>query len=536
MTKLTDKDFLILQNSLKYLNFSEEESLELKHAEDITNKFLLWLEDVDVILVGEQKKMLKQIKLKSGEYNTINNYKYESNSHVKNINRISFNNISDGGKKRRKTFAEDKDKIVAHPIIKLENGETKEIKKETTEDIEMIEFYPNAGNDEKNSVVDELIFDLSLVDQSLEQSRQLMKNKNTFFDIEEEPSREDENKNTSIQPQPNEKIETVNVENEIQKINDDKLFTNTYVINTNSSLFSPKLSLIEVNEVNNNSSLNFDDLNSSKIKPVVEIKSNEYIKSNLLKDAQKILYENDEENSIIDESPLVVKWNPYNADNRIEENKFQTPNFSFNIFNNSEKKEKFKNKVVSTISENKLVTNNKENNNILQPTGESLLNKQLRFLAIINKTHQVQPAQQMPFSQTSENKFNIPVVPSNFIKPPSKNENDIKNIPYEITDESENSSSDEDAYKSYKSKKQIPSWANDVNYLNTKILTQRQINHKEIFGNCKINNLNLNILFSGRKEFDSFRGESADWKENTLQAIKCDEVNDTKRKIDFNVL
>lgn len=552
MAKLNDKDFILLQNSLKYLKSTEigmEESPELKFVEEISNKFILWLEDVDVTLCEEQKMIKKKIEIKSGEY-------FQNiNSIVQNLNRMTFNNvdtnlISTGGKKRRKTFAEDSEVYVANPIIKLENGETREIKMESTEiDVEMVEFCPET---------EELKFDINLVDQSLEQSRHLYKNKQTFFDIEELPSREEEHKNTFESKSFNEKIETLNVEEEIKKLNEEKLFSNVNSFKINSdTLFSPKLSLIEVNNNINNSSIqnfNFDELNSSKNKAEpnkensnLEGKSNGDVKSNILKDAQKILYDND---SSIEESPLVVKWNPFrepSEENKIIE-KFLTPRFSHNEIYDIKKTDEIKKRVINELIEKsemkKMLTTNKENKDNTENTENNKI-KQVneihsKFINQALPNINVKPTflDFYPQKILTENKFNFQAQSNNFIKPLSKTELSNKELPYEITDESENSSSDEEeVLKSYtkKVKKNIPSWASDPNFLKTKVLSQRQVNHKEIFGNCKINNLDLNIFFSGRKEYDSLRGESADWKDNTLLSItKREEVNDTKRKIDFN--
>ena len=123
-------------------------------------------------------------------------------------------------------------------------------------------------------------------------------------------------------------------------------------------------------------------------------------------------------------------------------------------------------------------------------------------------------------------------------------------IRYEISDDSGSSSDgegEEDGINVYskskfpnfmmKKKKQIPAWANDRAYLNSRVLDQKGINYREIFGKCKIDNLDLNIIFSGEKVYDILRGESADWRlDNTISTAgkNSDSKNNTKRKIDFN--
>lgn len=71
-----------------------------------------------------------------------------------------------------------------------------------------------------------------------------------------------------------------------------------------------------------------------------------------------------------------------------------------------------------------------------------------------------------------------------------------------------------------KRRKQIPDWANDNNYIMNRVNYQKtELNHREIFGVCKIDNLDLNLVFSTEKARFYKRGDSADWRlDNTIRS------------------
>jgi hypothetical protein len=157
-----------------------------------------------------------------------------------------------------------------------------------------------------------------------------------------------------------------------------------------------------------------------------------------------------------------------------------------------------------------------------------------------SKTIQVIKPFKEPSNNTNNaNNFNNFNNNFNNIQPNFKNLNSKSNLPftkgYEISDHS--NSDDDDDYDSEfenlfnqtpgfnfprKAKKEIPAWANDNNYILERVKYQQKfLNPKTIFGEFKVENLDLNMIFSTEKSKYYRRGESADWRlDNTLVSNK----------------
>ena len=52
------------------------------------------------------------------------------------------------------------------------------------------------------------------------------------------------------------------------------------------------------------------------------------------------------------------------------------------------------------------------------------------------------------------------------------------------------------------------------------------MDYKTIFGSCKVDNLNLNLIFTNsKKEYNQPRGDSADWRLDNTISSHCEDKN-----------
>lgn len=114
----------------------------------------------------------------------------------------------------------------------------------------------------------------------------------------------------------------------------------------------------------------------------------------------------------------------------------------------------------------------------------------------------------------------------------------IKNIPsslstnyndpeYEITDNSDSDDDDDDSSCCFK---KIPRWANDKKFIEEVVIHQNKENlYLDIFGKCKIDHLNLNMIFNTLDEKYLCRNSTADWRmDNTIKSLAKGTANGPK--------
>jgi hypothetical protein len=329
----------------------------------------------------------------------------------------------------------------------------------------------------------------------------------------------------------------------------------------NKSSMSPVNKSKISNDNNGNSNMSFKNVTKNSIftfNKEGHANSKGNFKSNLMKDKEnlmKLLYDDEDLNS--GESPIVEKWSPKESLdcppefeeilNR-ENLNFQTHLLKFN--NNMQEN---KNKLVSskTFHTNIQSTKSKSHNNLYDNRQTTDRNKDLTNL--LSKNKNIFEKEQNEFKENNFTVDNIKTLENLNIQTFQKEKFEDKlsntlehlygNQGYEITDKS--GSSDDDYESDSESKfctplfgnkqKYIPAWANDKIFLFNRVREQQKIDFKKIFGKVKIENLDLNLIFSGDKKYDDPRGDSADWGQDNSASSRCkdSELKGAKKELIF---
>jgi hypothetical protein len=260
--------------------------------------------------------------------------------------------------------------------------------------------------------------------------------------------------------------------------------------------------------------------------------------NNIIKEKEmcmKMLYDQADSSNL--ESPEVEKWNPGGSSSI--KKIFIKPTNKNNIVNpvSSIFDTKIQHQPEKKIYSTKYSHDNLYDDRIKV---ENLKNKNLEKIQLPNfykkKNNEKEEINNLTSNNINSNLNQIPQQPTHKIYVEDE---------WEITDNSDSTSDDTDSIFDlniglktpyFKKKKTGPAWANDKAYLNKRVIEQKTLNYKEIFGKCKIDNLDLNLIFSEEK-YNCNRGDSADWKlDNTLSSLDKNSESirkHTKRELDF---
>lgn len=242
--------------------------------------------------------------------------------------------------------------------------------------------------------------------------------------------------------------------------------------------------------------------------------NNTKFKSNALsnKELLKQIFNNEDSVSNGEDSPPVEKWVPSsnidikNTKTSTFNNTTATTAFNFK-WNNTSSMNPLPSQVKST---QKQATNNNCNNDLQSNQKNNILssskpqsNSKTGGIYLHNTNSKPNNKSNNINSKSKQNThFNL-------------NLQMITNADYEITDKSGSSSDDcseEFDLLGKKKRKYIPQWAENRDYLSKRVIQQRTLNYRSIFGTCRIDNLDLNIIFSNEKaKYNQPRGDSADW-------------------------
>lgn len=299
-------------------------------------------------------------------------------------------------------------------------------------------------------------------------------------------------------------------------------------INKNNLVTSSQPQMNEIGNIQNN---------NNQIAP-----STTKINSNFLKDKDNlfnILFNYNDSYSNLEESPAVEKWNPTNLESSTKNGlNLKNKNNHTNLQSESHNK-------VKILANKTFKENGAEVNSIVQGNNFKSNNPSKQKITINNNNAQNQN-NLMKSVQHNSNNFSqskniknysqsydsekVCNIKNNITKTLTKK---IIDPGYEITDQSGSSSDDKKdsdsddklfgtpVFKNLKIPKYIPKWANDKKYINERVLYQKNyVDYNTIFGICKVDNLNLNLIFTNtKKEYNQPRGDSADWKlDNTISS------------------
>ena len=111
--------------------------------------------------------------------------------------------------------------------------------------------------------------------------------------------------------------------------------------------------------------------------------------------------------------------------------------------------------------------------------------------------------------------------------PPSVISNNYDDPEYEITDNSDSSDDDDDSCSFIK---QNPRWAKDKQFIEQVVIHQNKEGlYLDIFGRCKIDHLNLNMIFNTLDDKYNYRNSTADWRmDNTVKSMTKSNANGVK--------
>ena len=166
-----------------------------------------------------------------------------------------------------------------------------------------------------------------------------------------------------------------------------------------------------------------------------------------------------------------------------------------------------------------------QNNNIPLKNQTNNFNNEFTFFKAkkeqTTSTKEVKPT----IISTSKKKGNIPLFNTD-MKIQSTLTKNYVDTEYEITEGSE--SSDEESEDDSKIKK-IPKWAKNKKYIEECVIKQTKEGlYMDIFGKCKIDNLNLNMIFYTMDDKYQCRNSTADWRlDNTIKSLS---KNNTQNK------
>lgn len=185
------------------------------------------------------------------------------------------------------------------------------------------------------------------------------------------------------------------------------------------------------------------------------------------------------------------------------------------------------------INSNKPFTFSKfytENNNTTQNQNIKMINQPIQQQ---NKVPQQIIPKLNPIS-TISNISNFPSSQLIISKEEDKKITNETNWEYEITDNSDSEYEEDDSIEEIKNRK-IQKWAKDKQYIKNTIQNQnKNKKYLQIFGKCKIDHLNLNMIFYSNNEKYSIRNSTADWRlDSTISPItgvneKINFINNTE--------
>ena len=163
---------------------------------------------------------------------------------------------------------------------------------------------------------------------------------------------------------------------------------------------------------------------------------------------------------------------------------------------------------------------------------------QIAPLQPVSPIIQIQPAEPIQPKQEESNIKKAPTVISTSKKVKIQQLPILKNLPsmisknyddpeYEITDNSDSSDDDEDSCSFIK---QNPRWAKDKQFIEDVVIHQNKEGlYLDIFGRCKIDHLNLNMIFNTFDDKYQYRNSTADWRmDNTVKSMTNSNANGPK--------
>lgn len=523
----------IMSNVKHFNNYIDNELSSSKFSFDNNfTHFLLWMNDVKSTISNEISKNKREIQLKRFAL-TRNEAEDKSkvfitNNPFDNSNLIGLRqkledclkNSNRNGKKRRKNLSLNAEKEVTSKKLKMNVIEEREIissssnSKFNFEEEEIINVDSNISEPNEDAII---------INQ-LEQKKE----NDDMHVIAEQPSKEEElvilsvdlsnnqnTKETNKEKEDKENLSNFSVDNVLQNLNDSDIRELTGIKKKESPIQPTTCELTPIgftkakkqdSEVIN-MSYKLDNLaietnevkeNKENISSALNINSNQNISVKTPK-AVNINFtfykEKPQEKNIIHSENWKDKAHIYNM-----------------IFNNNQSYSKNEQSPVVIPKWNPVtsVTNNEKND---QSKGK-VVSSYVKSVNVLSSKKQM-----------------TNTLTKNLIEPE-----------YEITDKSESSDEDSDYknetpnFKREKKQKEIPKWAKDNNYIFKRTQYQKKyLNPKIIFGQCKIDHLNLNVIFYTEKQKYNKRGDSADWRlDNTLSSINDDGNTGDKQALKVN--